>query len=157
MLGEDPNLPGVRVGELIEPLGWDGGKTILDDYLREIRPLFQTTRTTQRTIYRPGEICQFDVWEPEHEVPVGHGQTRRIVSWSPALATRAPGRAPWSSASRRRICWPASEELRLMAPRPETVPDTDRRWVLRVSPDPYVRFAITRWTLTWSAAASRSA
>jgi transposase len=77
MLGEDPNLPGVRVGELLEPLGWDGGKTILDDYMREIRPLFQTPRTTQRTIYRPGEICQFDVWEPKHAVPVGHGQTRK--------------------------------------------------------------------------------
>jgi transposase len=77
LLGEDPNLPGVRVGELLQPLGWDAGKTILDDYLREIRPLFQTLRRTQRTIYRPGEICQFDVWEPKHEVPVGHGQTRK--------------------------------------------------------------------------------
>ena len=34
-------------------------------------------RTFQRTIYRPGEICQFDLWEPEEEIPVGHGQTRR--------------------------------------------------------------------------------
>jgi hypothetical protein len=61
LLREDPKLPGVRIGELLEPLGWDGGKTILDDYLREVRPLFEATRTTQRTIYRPGEICQFDV------------------------------------------------------------------------------------------------
>ncbi|MDQ3145399.1 MAG: IS21 family transposase [Actinomycetota bacterium] len=76
LLGEDSRIPGVRVGELLEPLGWDGGKTILDDYLREIRPLFLAARTTQRTIYRPGEICQFDVWQPRAEVPVGHGQTR---------------------------------------------------------------------------------
>jgi hypothetical protein len=34
----------------LEPLGWAGGKTVLDDYLREIRPLFQEARTTQRTI-----------------------------------------------------------------------------------------------------------
>lgn len=34
LLRDDPDLPGVRVGELLEPLGWDGGKTILDDYLR---------------------------------------------------------------------------------------------------------------------------
>ena len=27
-----------------------------------------------------------------------------------------------------------------MGPLPETVPDTDRRWVLRIPPDPYVRF-----------------
>ena len=31
----------------------------------EVRPLFDPPRTFQRTIYRPGEICQFDVWEPE--------------------------------------------------------------------------------------------
>ena len=34
-------------------------------------------RTFQRTVYRPGEVCQFDLWEPRAEVPVGHGQTRR--------------------------------------------------------------------------------
>jgi hypothetical protein len=77
LLDADPDMPGVRVGELLEPLGWAGGKTILDDYLREIRPCFQTVRTTQRTIYRPGEICQFDIWEPTREIPVGHGQTRK--------------------------------------------------------------------------------
>ena len=76
LLRDDPDLPGVRVGELLEPAGWAGGKTILDDYLREVRPLFAAARTTQRTIYRPGEICQFDVWQPKREVPVGHGQTR---------------------------------------------------------------------------------
>jgi transposase len=63
---------------LIAPLGFDGGKTIVDDYLREVRPLFAPPpRTFQRTVYRPGEICQFDLWEPGAEVPVGHGQTRR--------------------------------------------------------------------------------
>jgi len=77
LLDEDASMPGVRVGELLEPHGWDGGKTILDDYLREIRPLFLAARTTQRTIYRPGEICQFDVWTPSREVPVGHGQMRQ--------------------------------------------------------------------------------
>ena len=48
-----------------------------DDYVREIRPFFVDARTYQRTVYRPGEICQFDVWEPKEEIPVGHGQTRR--------------------------------------------------------------------------------
>ena len=53
-------------------------KTVVDDYLREVRPLFAPRpRTFQRTVYRPGEICQFDVWQPREEVPVGHGQTRR--------------------------------------------------------------------------------
>jgi hypothetical protein len=32
------------------------------DYLREVRPLFlPPPRTFQRTLYRPGEICQFEV------------------------------------------------------------------------------------------------
>jgi transposase len=256
LLGEDPDLPGVRVGELLEPLGWDGGKTILDDYLREIRPLFQTTRTTQRTIYRPAEICQFDVWEPKHEVPVGHGQTRKgyvvvaCLGYSRAgagalvFSKQTPDllagirRCLWqlgglaqtlvwdrqagihghdgrpsqefaALCGQLRVAWhfcrprdpqakgvverfqgfaetnfepgrvfaneidfqdqfdawsvrvnarqhrtirarPADrliEELELMGPLPETVPDTDRRWVLRVPPDPYVRFDTCDYSL----------
>jgi transposase len=76
-LKAEPEMPGQRVRELIEALGFDGGKTIVDDYLREVRPLFEPPRTYQRTVYRPGEICQFDVWQPRGEVPVGHGQTRQ--------------------------------------------------------------------------------
>ena len=78
LLGEDPKLPGQRVRELITALGFGGGKTIVDDYLREVRPLFAPRlRVFQRTVYRPGEVCQFDLWEPRAQVPVGHGQTRR--------------------------------------------------------------------------------
>jgi len=76
LLKGDPKLPGQRVRELIEPLGYAGGKTIVDDYLREVRPLFAPPRTFQRTVYRPGEICQFDLWQPSEEIPVGFGQTR---------------------------------------------------------------------------------
>ena len=43
-------------------------------------------RVFQRTVYRPGEVCQFDVWRPRAEVPVGHGQTRR--GW---VVVRVPG------------------------------------------------------------------
>ena len=77
LLKDDPRLTGVRVRELIEPLGFCGGKTIVDDYLREVRPMFLRPRTHQRTVYRPGEICQWDLWEPSVPVPVGHGQVRR--------------------------------------------------------------------------------
>jgi transposase len=249
LLRKDPKLPGVRIGELLEPLGWDGGKTILDDYLREVRPLFEATRTTQRTIYRPGEICQFDVWEPKDEIPVGHGQTRKgyvvvaclgysragagalvfskqapdllagirrclwqlgglpqtlvwdrqagihahdgrptdefaalcgrlkvawhfcrprdpqakgvVERWQGYAETNfEPGRVfaneldfqdqldAWTAkvnarehrTIRARPCDRLLEELALMGSLPETVPDTDRRWVLRVAPDPYVRF-----------------
>jgi transposase len=78
LLKENHRLPGVRVRELLKPLGCTASKTIVDDYLREVRPLFAPPpRVYQRTVYRPGEICQFDLWEPREDVPVGHGQTRR--------------------------------------------------------------------------------
>jgi len=78
LLKKNSKLTGVRVRELLEPLGCTASKTVIDDYLREVRPLFAPPpRTFQRTVYRPGEICQFDVWEPREEVAVGHGQTRR--------------------------------------------------------------------------------
>lgn len=70
-------MPGTRIRELIAELGYEGGKTILDDHLREVRPRFTPRRTYQRTVYQPAEICQFDLWEPREEIPVGHGQTRR--------------------------------------------------------------------------------
>ena len=77
LLRENSKLTGVRVRELLEPLGCTAGKSVVDDYLREVRPLFAPARTFQRTVYRPGEICQFDVWELSEEVPVGYGQTRQ--------------------------------------------------------------------------------
>jgi Mu transposase, C-terminal domain len=92
LLRAHPAIPGKRLRELIEELGYEGGKTILDDYLREVRPLFLAKRTYQRTIYRPGELLQFDLFEPRSEIPVGFGQTRRgwvvtcCLGWSKAGA-----------------------------------------------------------------------
>jgi transposase len=78
LLRAEPRLPGKRVRELLEEQGYAGGKTNLDDYLREVRPLFlPRPRTFQRSSYRPGALCQFDLWEPSREIPVGVGQTRR--------------------------------------------------------------------------------
>ena len=77
LLAEDPRLPGQRILELLAEGGFSGAKTIVDDYLREVRPLFLPTRTFQRTRYRPGEIAQFDLLEPRAEIPVGFGQTRK--------------------------------------------------------------------------------
>ena len=78
LLRADPRIPATRVREMIGELGYLGGQTILDVYLRELRPLFAPPpRTFQRTLYRPGEICQFDLWEPSRPIPVGHNQERR--------------------------------------------------------------------------------
>ena len=46
LLREDPKLPGQRVRELIGEMGFEGGKTIVDDYLREVRPLFAPRRVS---------------------------------------------------------------------------------------------------------------
>jgi transposase len=257
LLGEDASLTGQRVRELIAPLGFDGGKTIVDDYLREVRPLFATPRTYQRTVYRPGEICRFDLWQPRAEVPVGHGQTRRAwvvvaclgysragagalifstrvadllfgirrclwslgalpetLVWDRQSGLHAHGGRPtaefaafcgalkvgWYFCEARdpqakgcverlqdflersfepgrqfaneldfqlqldawfdtranpRVhktlrCRPSDrlrEEHAVMSPLPSVVPDTDRRWVLRVSPDPYLRFDTCDYSL----------
>jgi transposase len=78
LVRDAPRLPGSRVHELIAEQGYGGGKTLVYDYLAEVRPLYlPRPRTFQRTVYRPGEVLQFDLWEPGREVPVGDGQTRR--------------------------------------------------------------------------------
>jgi transposase len=76
-LRADPRIPSRRLRELAEEIGYRGGKTIFDDWVREVRPRYLARRTYQRTIYRPGELLQFDLFEPRAEIPVGHGQTRR--------------------------------------------------------------------------------
>jgi transposase len=77
LLREDGELPGQVIRERLQELGYQGGKTVLDDYLREIRPIVSPPRTFQRTVYRPGQVCQFDLWEPSNKVPVGAVEHRR--------------------------------------------------------------------------------
>ena len=73
----EPTLQSQRLRELASELGYSGGKSIFDEYVREVRPRFLVRRTFQRTLYRPGELVQCDLWEPREPVPVGYGQTRR--------------------------------------------------------------------------------
>jgi transposase len=78
LLEDEPRLSGVRIREEIEREGYEGSKTILDNLLRELRPRYlPPPRSFQRTRYRPGELCQFDLCEPRSLIPVGYGQTRR--------------------------------------------------------------------------------
>jgi transposase len=91
-LRADPRIQSQRLRELAGEIGYEGGKSIFDDYVRDARPRFVVPRTFQRTIYRPGELVQCDLWEPRELIPVGHGQHRRgwVVScevcWSRAIA-----------------------------------------------------------------------
>lgn len=77
LLKNDPKIPSQVIRERITDTGYAGAKTILDDYVRELRPIFAPPRTFQRTHYEPAELVQFDLWEPKDEIPVGHGQLRR--------------------------------------------------------------------------------
>lgn len=91
-LQADPRIQSQRLREIATELGYEGGKSIFDDYVREVRPRFLAARTFQRTVYRPGELIQCDLWEPRELIAVGHGQTRRgwvvtsEVCWSRAIA-----------------------------------------------------------------------
>ena len=91
-LQADPRIPSQRLRELAIEVGYVGGKTIFDDYVREVRPRYLVRRTFQRTVYRPGELVQCDLWEPREPIPVGHGQSRRgwVVTaelcWSRVIA-----------------------------------------------------------------------
>ena len=91
-LRADPRIQSLRLREMAGEIGYDGGKSIFDDYVREVRPRFLVPRTFQRTVYRPGELVQCDLWEPRELVPVGHGQHRRgwvvtcEVCWSRTIA-----------------------------------------------------------------------
>jgi hypothetical protein len=56
-------------------------------------------------IYHPGEPCQFDLFEPRCEIPVGYGQARRAWMVNAELGySRALAGARWSSRRRRPIC-----------------------------------------------------
>ncbi len=129
-------------------LGYAGGKTILDDYLREVRPRFCRRRApTSARVYRPGELCQFDLWEPRARDP---GRPRpdapRLGRDRRAAATRGPAPARWSSPSRAPTSlWGMSRCLRALGapagdaglgprgrdPRRRRAPDRGLRRLLR--------------------------
>ena len=91
-LREDPTIQSQRLREMASEVGYAGGKTVFDDFVREARPRFLVRRTFQRTVYRPGELVQCDLWEPREPISVGYGQVRRgwVVTaelcWSRVIA-----------------------------------------------------------------------
>ena len=79
LLRSDPTLSGVRIREELEQLGYEGGKTILDDLLREVRPRFRAAAAQPFSAPSIGPAS----WRSStsasraREIPVGWGQTRR--------------------------------------------------------------------------------
>lgn len=89
LLEEDPEVPATVVLEVISRRGYRGRITILKDYLQLERPRYLAARSFQRTIYVPGEIGQFDWWEPPIMIPVGKGRFRKpyaLVGTLPSCA-----------------------------------------------------------------------
>lgn len=119
MLGADAKVAAPVILERLRRDGYDGGITILKDYLAEVRPLFVEAQSYQRTSYLPGEIGQTDWWEPGIRVPVGKGASREVfglVTTLPHSAAMPPSSASPSRCStscrRSRGRFPASVECR---------------------------------------------
>jgi hypothetical protein len=72
LLAVTPDMPATVVAERI---GWTRGITVLRERVAELRPAYQVPEAFGRTEYRPGELCQWDLWFPPYDIPVGHGQT----------------------------------------------------------------------------------
>ncbi len=75
LLAEFPTMPATVIAERV---GWERSMTTLRDRVAELRPLFVPPDPCQRTSYRPGELGQFDLWQPETPIPLGHGQSDKL-------------------------------------------------------------------------------
>ena len=78
MLAEDARVPARVILERLRREGYDGGITILKDYLAKVHPPRKARRVYQRTSYVPGEIAQCDWWHPPISVPVGGGASHKV-------------------------------------------------------------------------------
>jgi transposase len=77
LLGQYPELSGVRVYEILRAEGYGGRLSILRDYLAARRP---RPVAYQRTEYAPGEIGQVDWLELPARVPDPFGEPRRAYA-----------------------------------------------------------------------------
>lgn len=75
LLKDCPTMPATVIAERI---GWRRGMTILKQRIAQLRPLYLEPDPFQRTIYRPGELAQWDLWFPAADVPVGYGHHARL-------------------------------------------------------------------------------
>jgi transposase len=72
LLAVTPDMPATVIAERI---GWCRGITVLRERVAELRPAYLVPEAFGRTEYKPGELCQWDLWFPDYAIPVGHGQT----------------------------------------------------------------------------------
>jgi len=72
LLAATPDMPATVIAERI---GWTRGTTVLRERVAELRPAFLVPDSFGRAEYKPGGLCQWDLWLPDYAIPVGHGQT----------------------------------------------------------------------------------
>jgi transposase len=72
LLAVTPDMPATVIAERI---GWCRGITVLRERVAELRPAYAVPEAFGRSEYKPGELCQWDLWFPDYDIPVGHGQT----------------------------------------------------------------------------------
>jgi len=75
LLKDCPTMPSTVIAERLD---WPHGMTILKERVAELRPLFAPPDPSQRTGYRPGELAQFDLWQPAVLIPLGHDQFEKL-------------------------------------------------------------------------------
>jgi transposase len=75
LLKDCPTMPATVIAERID---WEHGITILRDRVAELRPLFRPPDPCQRTFYAPGELVQFDLWQPATPIPLGFDQVDKL-------------------------------------------------------------------------------
>lgn len=96
MLKEEADAPATVIIERLRRDGYDGGITILKEYLREVRPLFVEAEVRQRTSYLPGEMGHTDWWDTKVLVPVGKGASREVFGLVTTLPHSAAHAAVFS-------------------------------------------------------------
>lgn len=96
MLKEEADAPATVIIEHLRRDGYDGGITILKEYLRQVRPLFSEAEVRQRTSYLPGEIGHTDWWDTRVWVPVGKGASREVFGLVTTLPHSAAHAAVFS-------------------------------------------------------------
>ncbi len=87
LLAKTPTMP---VAVIAERIGWTRGMTILRQRVAELRTAYLLPQGFGRTTYEPGELAQWDLWEPPVDIPVGFGQTAR-----PPVIVGVPGFSRW--------------------------------------------------------------
>lgn len=80
LLGQDHDLSGVRILEIIQGEGYPGQVSLLRDYLRQVRPEYKPRAVYLRMSYEPGEYGQVD-WGEMPKPVLWQGQWCKVYAF----------------------------------------------------------------------------